>query len=188
MDIAGKARKLERRISRTVDAAVGGVRRPKHDGADGNRACGPRPRRSRDSGHRTRPPRVSVQSRPGPRGCGSRRQGSPRAIRAVIDGPPSLSGSPVRTPSFGGLRRRQSIRTFGYVRRRGSDWPDADFHVEFDRAVPARWPSSCRRVENPTRRLKLTVVKGAAEHRAYAFRGGRIDIGRQPRSSISASG
>jgi predicted component of type VI protein secretion system len=65
-----------------------------------------------------------------------------------------------------------------YARRRGADWAHPDFHVEFDRGdVPPAVPAPA--VDDVRRRIKLAVLKGTAEHRAYAFTSGRIDIGRR---------
>jgi hypothetical protein len=178
MDITGKARKLERRISRTVDAAVeefmgrsvtapleiiqAVVDRAEHEILEIGR------------GRRVFPfNRVRVLVVAGPRDKESRAR-----FAAVLEGPPSL---PQRLAD----RLRSAgcpVGTIGtevvYTRRRGPDWTDADFHVEFDRTgePPALPPPP---LPGDAQRIKLAVITGRAEHRVYTFGGGRIDIGRR---------
>ena len=178
MDFASKARKLERRISRTVDAAVvefvgrsttspieivhGVLDRAEAEIQDIGR------------GRRVFPfTRVRVQVITGDKESRAR-------LAAVLDGPPSLSDRLIeRLKSFGcAIDRLDAVVV--YVRRRGADWTNADFHVDFERAeLPAQRQPVVERVPNAIVRLKLTVLKGAAEQRSYAFTSVRIDIGRR---------
>ena len=180
MDIASKARKLERRISRTVDAAV--------DEFMGRSATAPlevvhavldraeheiqeigRGRRVFPFNH----VRVLVVA------AAADKEGRAR-FSAVIEGPPSLSDRLADRLRSAGCPATAIGTEVVYVRRRGSEWPNAEFHVEFERtAQPAPVPPATPVVAE-TPRLKLAVTKGSAEHRAYAFSGGgRIDIGRR---------
>lgn len=179
MDIAGKARKLERRISRTVDAAVDefmgrGVTAPleiiqavvdraEHEIQDIGR------------GRRVFPfnrVRVLVVAAPGDKGGRAR-------FAAVLEGPPSLEERLADRLRSAGCAVTPIGTEVVYARRRGTDWTDPDFHVEFDRtgepaALPAPTP-----LADDTPRIKLAVLTGRAEHRAYTFDGGRIDLGRR---------
>jgi hypothetical protein len=179
MDIAGKARKLERKISRTVDAAVeefmgrsvtapleiihAVLDRAEHEIQDIGRG-----RRVFPFNH----VRVLVVAAPGDK------EGRAR-FAAVLEGPPSLSerlGDRLRSAGC-------AANTIGsevvYARRRGTDWTDADFHVEFDRTgeSPALPPAPPIGGDAP--RITLAVTTGRAEHRAYTFSGGRIDLCRR---------
>jgi hypothetical protein len=180
MDIAGKARKLERRISRTVDAAVvefvgrsttspieivhGVVDRAEAEIQDIGR------------GRRVFPfnrVRVHVVA-------GSGDKESRARFAAVFDGPPSLSDRLIERLRSSGCTVDRLDTTIAFVRRRGSGWADSDFQVEFERADPGTHVvQDVLLVDNPAVRLKLTVLKGAAEQRSYAFTKGRVDIGRR---------
>jgi hypothetical protein len=180
MDIAGKARKLERRISRTVDAAVvefvgrsataplevvhGVLDRAEAEIQDIGR------------GRRVFPfNRVRLHM-----AIGSSDKESRARYAAVIAGPPSLSDRLAERLVASGCRLERIETAVVFVRRRGSEWGDADFHVEFERVdLPPEAVAGPRRCDQPNARLKLTIVKGAAEQRSYAFTTGRIDIGRR---------
>jgi hypothetical protein len=177
MDIGEKARRLERKISRTVDAAVDEfmgrsatapleivhavLDRAEHEIQDIGRG-----RRVFPFNH------VRVQVLAAPRD----REGRAR-FSAVIDGPPSLAERLAERLRSAGCA--SPVRTsVEYVGRRGSQWTHPEFHVEFDRTAEEPAPSS-RPVSEEVPKIKLTVVMGLAEHRTYAFSGGRIDIGRR---------
>jgi FHA domain-containing protein len=179
MDITGKARKLERRISRTVDAAVeefmgrgvtapleiiqAVVDRAEHEIQDIGR------------GRRVFPfnrVRVLVVAAPGDKESRAR-------FEAVLEGPPSLAQRLADRLRAAGCAVSAIGTEVVYARRRGTDWTDADFHVAFDRtgeppALPPPTP-----VTDDVPRIKLAVITGRAEHRAYTFGGGRIDLGRR---------
>jgi len=178
MDFASKARRLERRISRTVDAAVvefvgrsttapieivhGVLDRAEAEIQDIGR------------GRRVFPfNRVRVQVIAGDKESRAR-------MAAVIDGPPSLCDRVIeRLKSSGCAVDRLDVPVV-YVRRRGPEWSDTDFHVDFDRAeLPTQKHAAAGEVKEAVARLKLTVIKGAAEQRSYAVTTGRVDIGRQ---------
>jgi hypothetical protein len=183
MDFAGKARKLERRISRTVDAAV--------DEFMGRSATAPleivhavldraeHEVQEIGRGRRVFPfNRVRVLVLTGPRDKETRAR-----FDAVVQGPPSLSERLADRLRSAGC----TVATVGteivYVRRPGREWTDPDFHVEFARrdeppAVAVAQPQAAAAVEGVPK-IKLAVTHGTAEHRTYAFSGARIDIGRR---------
>ncbi len=178
MDFASKARKLERRISRTVDAAVvefvgrsttspieivhGVLDRAEAEIQDIGR------------GRRVFPfNRVRVQVIAGDKESRAR-------VAAVIDGPPTLSDRLIDRLRSSGCSIERLDAVVVHVRRRGPEWSDADFHVDFDRAeLPTVRPASTEHGPDAPVRLKLTVSKGSAEQRSYAFTSGRVDIGRR---------
>jgi hypothetical protein len=99
---------------------------------------------------------------------------------AVADGPPSLSERIVDRLRAAGCAVSAIGTEIVYARKRGADWADPDFHVEFDRAeLPPAAAAPAATVVEAGRRIKLAVLKGSAEHRTYAFSAGRIDIGRR---------
>ena len=147
MDIAGKARKLERRISRTVDAAVGGVRRAKsrpapleivHAVLD---RAETRSRRSvADAGCFRSTGSVVQWSRH------AARQGVPRAVCRGRRWPPSLSDR-LRAVARRPVAGSSEIDDGGVsTSTPGANWAEPDFHVEFDRI------GRCRRQRPPERR------------------------------------
>jgi hypothetical protein len=182
MDIAGKARKLERRISRTVDAAVEEFVGPStitpieivHAVLD--RA--EQQIQEIGRGRRVFPfnlVRVHVVAGPKDREARAR-------IAAVIEGPPTLAERLVERLRSAGCTAKDLTTDVTFARARGADWPSADFHVEFDQVAVAP-PRAAAATEPPPAvcgPIRLTVLKGVAEQRAYVFKGGRIDIGRQP--------
>jgi FHA domain-containing protein len=182
MDIAGKARKLERKITRTVDAAVaefmGGTSEPAPlevvhavlDRAEQHIQEIGRGRRvfpfNRVVLHVVAPPA----------------QKEKRArFSAVADGPPSLCERLMERLRSSGCAVTDLSADVVYARQRGADWEPGDFHVEFDRVAraPEARPAAPEPPASEVKRIRLSVVKGAAEQRAYVFSGGRIDIGRR---------
>jgi hypothetical protein len=182
MDIAGKARKIERKLTRTVDAAIGElvgrdepapleivhavVDRAEHEVQEIGR------------GRRVFPfncIRVLVVA-------GARDKDAKARFDAVAAGPPSLAERIVDRLRAAGCHNTRVTTEVVYVKQAGEGWEDPRFHVSFDRvpeAPPAPEPPAAPAVPAEVPRLKLTVVKGSAEQRAYAFTGGRIDIGRR---------
>jgi len=101
-------------------------------------------------------------------------------IAAVLDGPPSLRDRLVERLKLAGCAVDRLETTLSYVRRREADWPNAEFHIDFNRAeLPAPKPVAAPEAADTVVRLKLTVLKGAAEHRTFAFTTARVDIGRR---------
>jgi hypothetical protein len=179
MDIAGKARKLERKISRTVDAAVeefmgrsvtapieivhAVLDRAEHEIQDIGRG-----RRVFPFNH----VRVLVVAVSGDK------EGRAR-FAAVLEGPPSLSERLADRLRSAGCAATAIGTEVVYARRRGSAWTDADFHVEFDRTGDPPVLAPALPVVDEALRIKLAVTAGRAEHRVYTFTGGRIDLGRR---------
>ena len=182
MDIAGKARKIERKLARTVDAAIGELvgrgepapleivhavlDRAEHEVQEIGR------------GRRVFPYNgVRVYVIAGPNDNEARAR-----FDAVVAGPPSLAERVAERCRSAGCADVRVTTEVVYAPQAGDGWEDPRFHVVFDRAaeapaqVPAP-PATAERTQAP--RLKLSVVKGSAEQRMYAFTGGRIDMGRR---------
>jgi hypothetical protein len=176
IDIVGKARKLERKIARTVDAAVVefvGRRVPEpieivHAVLDQSE------RRIQDAGRGRRVfpfNRVVVHVLVPPRDTEARAR-----FAAVVDGPPSLAErmeERLRSAGCSGERPRVEVT---YASKPGSAWMALEFHVEFHRddvAAPRGGPTT------RTPQIKLTVVNGKAARRVNMFAGTRVDIGRR---------
>ena len=66
--------------------------------------------------------------------------------------------------------------SIGYARRAQTSWQDPDFHVKF--ATIETPPPEVEAVHPDRARLDVTVVRGVAEQRTYAFVAARIDLGR----------
>ena len=182
MDIAGKARKIERKLARTVDAAIGELvgrdepapleivhavlDRAEHEVQEIGR------------GRRVFPfncVRILVFS-------GAQDTAAKARFEAVLAGPPSLVERLSDRLRSAGCTDARLTTDVVYVKERADDWEDPRFHVTFDRVPeapvePAAPPAPVAPAEIP--RLKLTVVKGTADQRVYAFTGGRTDIGRR---------
>jgi hypothetical protein len=181
MDIAGKARKIERKLARTVDAAIGELvgrdepapleivhavlDRAEHEVQDIGR------------GRHVFPfncVRVQVVAGPPDKGAKAR-------FDAVVAGPPSLMERLADRLRSAGCHDARVVTEVVYVTQRGEDWDDPRFQVTFDRIAetPVEPPPPVRAASAEVPRLKLAVVKGSADQRAYAFTGGRVDIGRR---------
>jgi hypothetical protein len=178
MDFASKARKLEQRISRTVDAAVGefvGRTAPSpieivHRVLDRAEA----EIQDIGRGRRVFPfNRIRVQV------VVADKESRARAA-AVIDGPPSLSDRLIDRLRSSGCTIDRLETVVVYVRRRGRDWNDPEVHLDFERAEHAALRhASPDHAQDLAVRLKLTVLKGTAEQRSFAFTSRRVDIGRR---------
>ncbi|HZB26893.1 MAG TPA: FHA domain-containing protein [Vicinamibacterales bacterium] len=179
MDILGKARRLESRIARSLDLALAGAvgksaRQPLEVlDAVVERAADQIERGAR--GKRLFPfNRILVHV--------VASTASERArLEALTDGPPSLRQRIVeRLASAGCEVSELDVRVVPVARaRRG--WPEPDHQVSFERTAapaptiaPAAAPTA-----SAAPRLELSVISGSAERRAYAFCGGRVDVGRR---------
>lgn len=180
MDIAGKARMLERRITRSVDAAVteliGGsepapleVVHEVLDRAEQHIQDIGRGRRvfpfNRIVLHVVAPPAEKEKR---------------ARFAAVVEGPPSLCERLTERLRSAGCAVTNLSADIVYARQRATEWT-RDFHVTFDRVAraPVTPPAPPETPGAEVKRIKLAVIKGAADQRAYAFSGGRIDIGRR---------
>lgn len=181
MDIAGKARKIERKLARTVDAAIGELvgrdepvpleilhavlDRAEHEVLDIGR------------GRRVFPFKCIRVHLAGPLD-----QDAKARFEAVVAGPPSLDERVAERLRSAGCRDAHVVTELEYVKERGDDWEDARYHITFDRpgtGLVESPPPAAPAAPPDVPRLKLTVVKGSADHRAFAFTGGRVDIGRR---------
>ena len=178
MDLTGKAQKIERKLARTLDAAIGelvGHDRPApleivHAVLD--RA--EREVQEIGRGRRVFPfNAVRVLVVAGPRDREARAR-----LEAVLTGPPSLADRLVQRLAAAGCASAAVGTEIVYVKQRGDDWEDARFHVLFDRVARASTRDGDPALA-AVPRIKLTVVKGSAAQRTSAFTGGRIDIGRR---------
>jgi hypothetical protein len=175
MDIVGKARKLERRIARSVDAAV--------EEFVGRSAPAPleivhavldsaqHQIQEAGRGRRIFPfNRVTVHVAAGPRDRESRAR-----FAAVVQGPPSLGERLQERLQSSGCRVDGLKTEVVYASKPGAHWTAPEFHVEFERTAPDVPPPAP--AEAP--RIKLAVAGGKAQQRLYVFAGTRIDIGRR---------
>ncbi len=180
MDIGGKARRLERKISRTVDAAVeefvgrstitpieivhGVLDRTEQQVQEIGRG-----RRVFPFNH----VRVHVAAAPKDKEARAR-------IAAVFDGPPTLSERIVERLRTAGCAVRAVTTEVVFGRARGADWVSRDFHVQFEHVThPAVASPAATATQTACGTLRLTVLSGTAQQRGYLFKGGRIDIGRR---------
>jgi hypothetical protein len=176
MDILGKAKKLERKIARSLDAAV----------VEFVGASEPAPleivqavldraeQQIQEAGRGVRlfpfnRVKVIVVAPPGGKAARAR-------FAAVADGPPSLGERLKSRLQSAGCRAVDVAVEISYAAKAGPRWESPIFNVEFDRAAVAAGPSPAA-VAAP--RLKLTVVAGKAVPRTQIFSGSRIDIGRR---------
>ena len=174
MDVLGKARRLESRIARRLDSAAqdfmgSGAREPleivysiveavEHEIQPGGR------------GRRTFPfNRVTLSVLAPSRDARAR-------FEAVFDGEPALRERIVDRLRSAGCEAGDLVVDVVYVTRGQKNWRDPGFHVDFARVTPvdahdaSRGPAAAR--------IELTVSRGVAERRAYAFMARRIDLGR----------
>jgi hypothetical protein len=174
MDILGRARKLESRITRTVDRTA---------------------QRLLKSGRRE-PLEIihaivdAVEEEVQAAGRGARvfpfnlikvwvvaeTSGTRARFEAVMHGEPSLQSRILERLASAGCGVSDLIVRIAYVPHARPDWPATDFRLEFGRVTTAGLP-----VQPPqpaTFRIKLTIVAGAAEHPEYSFTASRIDLGR----------
>lgn len=175
MDIVGKAKKLERKIAQSLDAAVvelvgssapapleivhAVLDRAEHEIVESGR------------GQRVFPfNRVIVHVVAGARDKEARAR-----FTAVVEGPPSLAERLHARLRSARCQCPDLTVAVVYGTRAGKQWASRDYHVEFARE-PAE-PVAPVAPASPAR-LKLTVVHGKASHRTFAFSGGRVDIGR----------
>jgi hypothetical protein len=177
MDIVGKARKLERRIARSLDVAVQEfvgrtalspleIVHAVIDGAE-------RQVQEAGRGRRVFPfNRVVVTVVAGPREHEKKAR-----YAAVFDGPPSLAERLKEALAAAGCRPGELTVAIVHAPKPGSHWAAPEYHVELQRVAAEPAPPPAAPPQPP--RLKVTVVAGKASHRTYEFAGTRIDIGRR---------
>jgi hypothetical protein len=178
MDIAGKVRKLERSLTRSVEAAIGElVGREEPTPLEIVHAVLDRAEQQVieiGRGRRVFPfTRLTVQI------AGPRHREARARVDAVVAGPPSLAERlEERLRAAGCANPKVTVRT-AYVGAPADGWTNPRFNVSFDRGAEVPPSPAPVPVSPAVPRLKLTVLKGQAAQRVYVFTGGRIDIGRR---------
>jgi FHA domain-containing protein len=176
MDLLGKARKLESRISRGLDVAVEGfVGRSQRQPIEIVQAivdCAEQQVQSAGRGRRVFPFNQLVVHLVAPSRAERAR------LAAVIEGPPSLQQRLIHRLSTAGCQVAPLDVQLVYTSKPKPGWRALEYHVAFDRvdAVPVNVAGSAP--DEPTR-IDLNVIAGLAERRTYTFTRGRVDIGRR---------
>jgi FHA domain len=181
MDIVGKARKLERRISRSVDAAVGELLGESptssspieivHAVVD----AAEQQVQEAGRGRRLFPFNRVILYVP----AAARDRQTRARFAAVTEGPPSLTNRVRERLQAIGCKVDDLSADVVYVPKPLPEWRSPEFHVDFERAARAAAPTASKPAPVAAPRLRLTIVSGTADRRAYLFDGGRIDIGRR---------
>jgi hypothetical protein len=176
MDIVGKARKLERKIARSLDAAVVElVGRSEPAPLEIVHAVLDRAElQIQEAGRGVRvfpfnKVKVAILAAPGDKAARAR-------FAAVVDGPPSLAERLQARLRSADCRAGDLAVELSYAAKAGPQWERPEFHVEFARG-PVVAPPVGSTPAMP--RLRLTVLAGTAAQRTQVFSGGRIDIGRR---------
>jgi hypothetical protein len=178
MNILDKARRLESKISRTLDGAVQGFvgREPRQPleivqavldaAAEQVQAAG--------RGRHVFPFNQILLHVAAPSRSDKAR------FAAVAEGPPSLQRRVIERLESAGCRVARLDVEIAYVSKPKADWAAPEYHVAFERLdAPASVEPPAPAPEVAAPRLDLTVVSGTAERRSYTFGGGRVDIGRR---------
>lgn len=178
MDLLGKARKLESRISRSLDLAVEGFvgRSPRQplEIVQAVLDCAEQQVQSAGRGRRVFPfNQLTVHV-----------LASSRAERAqfdaVAEGPPTLRQRVVERLRSAGCQAGPLDVRLHYSPKAKAGWLAPEYHVIFHRLEQTAVADPAALVEGaPAVRIDLAIVAGSAERRAYTFTGGRIDIGRR---------
>jgi hypothetical protein len=182
MDIVGKARRLERRIARSVDAAVGEFLGDTGGGVSALEIihavvdAAEQQVQEAGRGRRLFPFNRVVVHVPA-----SARDKQARArFAAVAAGPPSLTSRLRERLEAAGCKVNDLSADIVYAAKPHPEWRSPEYHVEFERGTPADPPppEPEPQPEEPPR-LRLTVIAGTADRKVLLFDGGRIDIGRR---------
>ena len=177
MDIVGKARKLERRIARSVDVAVQEfVGRGVPSALEIVHAVVDRAERQVQEGGRGRRlfpfNRMTVSVVAGPRDHEARAR-----YAALFDGPPSITDRVRDALTSSGCRVDDLAVTVSFAQKPAANWIAPEYHVEFARVAAA--PTAAAAVASAPARITLTVINGKAAKRVYDLGLARIDIGRR---------
>jgi hypothetical protein len=174
MDILGKARQLESRITARLDKAAkelvrSGEREPLEilhailDRVEGEIQPGSR-------GARIFPfNRIDVSVLAPSREARGR-------LEAVFAGDTPLPARILDRLRSAGCATDNVAVSIAYVARAQKDWTEAEFAVAFARMAQAG-PAPPRSEESPLR-IEITIARGVAERRTYSFLARRIDVGR----------
>jgi hypothetical protein len=180
MDLLGKARKLETRISQSLDRAVEGLvgrsARQPVEIVQGLVDCAEQQVRPAGRGRRVFPfNRVVLHVLAASRADKAQ-------FEAVAEGPPSLEQRIAERLRVSGCEVPRLQVTVAFAARAKPAWIAPEYHVTFDKvelpetAAPAPADAAA---PSPPPRIELGVIAGSAERRSYTFSGGRIDIGRR---------
>ena len=180
MDIGDKARRFERKLARTVEAAIGELV-GQADAAPleivhAVLAHAEQQVIATGRGRRAFPfTRVTV------RVAAPTRDHALRArLNAVFDGPPSLQERLAeRLRSSGAVGTIDRV-TIAFSSKPDPSWTHKGFTIEYERA-PVAEPAPAPEAPAPAAppRLKIAVRQGKADHDAYTFTQARIDLGRR---------
>jgi hypothetical protein len=173
MDILGKARRLETKITARLDRAAQGF-------------AGSGEREPLEIVHAILDI-VEREIQPGSRGTrvfpfnrievavlAPSRQARGR-LEAVLAGEPPLPKRIVERLQSGGCPTADIVVSIDYVARAQKNWRAREFDVAFGRAAE---PIVGQPAANAPARIELSVARGVAERRSYSFLAHRIDLGR----------
>ena len=178
MDIVGRAKRLERKTARSLDAAVGEfvTAKPVSPLEIIYRVLD---RAEQEVQHAGRGQRVFPYTRVVIHVVAGRDRQARARFAVVADGPPSLRDRLRATLEGAGCRGAEVAVEVKYAARRGAHWQDADFHVEFVREDVPDVPPAPPTLPSAPPRLKLVIVRGTSAQKAHLSSGGRLDIGRR---------
>lgn len=169
MDIVGKAKKLERKLARSVDAAVVELV---------GSAAAPAPleivhavlERAEQEIQESGRARLLVP-------CG----GDDRHLHPIErkHPAPALAERLHARLQAAGCQSVDVEVQIVFAAKAGLQWESRDFRVEFTRDAAAPAPAPPQAASPPPPQLKLVVIHGKAERRSYVFSGRRIDVGRR---------
>jgi hypothetical protein len=174
IDFLGKARRLESKIARRFDSAArdfiaSGAREPLEivhsivEAVDPEIQAGGRGRRVFPFNSIT----LSVLA--------PSRDARAR-FEAVVAGEPPLRQRIVDRLRSAGCEVAELVVEVVYVTRAQKSWKHPGFHIDFARVTPVG--AADVRPDPKHTRLELTISRGVAERRTYAFMARRIDLGR----------
>lgn len=176
MNIIATARKVERRLARSVDAAIGELvgRSAPASIEIVHAVLELAEERVQEIGHGRRVfpfNRVLVHVLAPP----DDREIRPR-VEAVVQGPPSLADRLCERLRALACQPERLTAQVTFAATAGPDWQAPDFHVEFQKVASRNaYP---RQVRAQPLQLRLVPVSGVTVRRTYCFQAGRIDIGR----------
>lgn len=180
MDIGDKARRFERKLARTVEAAIGELV-GQADAAPleivhAVLAHAEQQVIATGRGRRAFPfTRIIVRVL-----APSRDQALRARLNAVFDGPPSLKERLEERLRASGVVATIDAVSIAFSAKANPAWTHKDFSVEYERAplAPAAPPPEPPKAAAPPR-VKIAVRHGSTGQESYAFTQTRIDLGRR---------
>ena len=175
MDILGKARQLETRLTRTLEQAVQGV-------------VGPSARQPIEVLHAV-VEAAGEQVQPAGRGrrlfpfnrmvvhLAAPTRAERARFEALTEQSPTLRDRIIDRLRGAGCDAGNLQLEIAYSPKARTGWTTAEYDIQFERVDAP--PVSVAATDAPPPRIDLTVTTGSAARRTYAFTGGRIDIGRR---------